>query len=92
VLVERRSHRQVAESLGLARDTVAKAVASGSPPRYERALAGSKLDPFKEWICEQSRSDPSITSAGDGESDGFAWLHRDGGNSTQRRNRWKTGC
>jgi transposase len=62
VLVERRSQRQVARSLGLARDTVARAVASGSPPRYERASAGSRLDPFKEWICEQLRADPTIQS------------------------------
>jgi hypothetical protein len=62
VLVERRSQRQVAKSLGLARDTVARAVASGSPPRYERASVGSKLDPFKEWICEQLRADPTIQS------------------------------
>jgi transposase len=62
VLVERRSQRQVARSLGLARDTVARAVVSGSPPRYERASAGSRLDPFKEWICEQLRADPTIQS------------------------------
>jgi hypothetical protein len=62
VLVERRSQRQVAKSLGLARDTVARAVASGSPPRYERASVGSKLDPFKEWICGQLRADPTIQS------------------------------
>lgn len=36
VLVE----RQVAKSLGVARDTVARALASGSPPRYERPRAG----------------------------------------------------
>ena len=62
VLVEQRSQRQVAKSLGLARDTVARAVASDSPPKYERAVVVSKLDPFKEWICEQLRDDPSIQS------------------------------
>jgi transposase len=62
VLVEHRSQRQVAKSLGLARDTVARALASDAPPRYERTPAGSKLDPFKEWICEQLRADPSIQS------------------------------
>jgi hypothetical protein len=62
VLVERRSQRQVAKSLGLARDTVARAVASDLPPKYERAPAGSKLDPFKEWICEQLRADPAMQS------------------------------
>lgn len=58
VLVEGLSQRQVARRLGLARATVAKAVASEMPPKYSRTLAGSKLDPFKDWICEQRRHDP----------------------------------
>ena len=62
VLVEGRSQREVARRLGLARDTVAKAVASEAPPRYSRVSAGSKLDRFKGWICEQLREDPSISS------------------------------
>jgi hypothetical protein len=62
VLVERRSQRHVARSLGIARDTVAKAVASDVPPRYLRPAAVSKLDPFREWICEQLRADPTIPS------------------------------
>ena len=62
VLVERRSQRQVARSLGLARDTVARALASDAPPRYERSPVVSKLDPFREWICEQLAADPSIPS------------------------------
>jgi hypothetical protein len=62
VLVERRSQREVARLTGLARDTIAKAVASESPPKYFRAPAGSKLDPFKDWICAQLRTDPTIQS------------------------------
>jgi transposase len=62
VLAEGRSQREVALLTGLARDTVAKAVASEEPPKYSRAPAGSKLDPFKDWICEQLRADPSIQS------------------------------
>ena len=62
VLVERRSQRQVSKSLGLARDTVARALASDAPPRYERPVVVSKLDPFKEWICGQLFDDPSIES------------------------------
>ena len=62
VLVERRSQRQVAKSLGLARDTVARALVSDAPPRYVRASAGSKLDPFREWICEQLQAEPRIPS------------------------------
>jgi len=60
VLVEGLSERAVARRLGLARATVARAVASETPPRYVRAPAGSKLDPFKEWVCEQLREDPRI--------------------------------
>ena len=62
VLVEGRSRREVALRLGLARDTVAKAVRSETPPKYSRMPAGSKLDPFREWICEQLREDPMIQS------------------------------
>lgn len=62
VLVEGRSQREVARRLGLARDTVAKALRSDTPPRYSRAAVGSKLDPFKDWICEQLQADPTIQS------------------------------
>jgi len=62
VLVEGRSQREVALRMGLARDTVAKAVHSETPPKYSRAAAGSKLDTFRDWICEQLREDPTIPS------------------------------
>jgi hypothetical protein len=62
VLVEGRSQREVARLLGLARDTGARAVRSPERPKYLRAPAASKLDPFKEWVCEQLRSDPRIPS------------------------------
>ncbi|MBV9716098.1 MAG: IS21 family transposase [Solirubrobacterales bacterium] len=62
VLVEGRSQREVARLTGLARDTVARAVARDTPPRYTRAPAGTKLDSFKDWICEQLREDPTIPS------------------------------
>ena len=60
VLVEGLSQRQVARRLGLARNTVARAVASETPPRYSRVVAGSKLDPFKDWICERLREEPGL--------------------------------
>jgi hypothetical protein len=60
VLVEGRSQREVARRLGLARDTVARAVHLDEPPRYVRARAVSKLDPFRDWICEQLQTDPRI--------------------------------
>jgi Mu transposase-like protein len=60
VLVDGRSQRAVARLLGVSRGTVAKAVGSETPPRYSRAPAGSKLDPFRDWVCEQLREDPTI--------------------------------
>jgi transposase len=62
VLVEGRSRREVARLTGLARDTVAKAVASETPPKYSPMPAGSKLDPFRDWICERLQGDPTIQS------------------------------
>jgi len=60
--VEKRSKRAIHRLTGLHRDTISRALASEAPPRYERARAGSKLDPYREWICEQLRVDPSIQS------------------------------
>jgi len=62
VLVEGRSQREVAQLTGLARDTVQRAVRSPMPPKYSRAPVGSKVDPFKDWICEQLRAEPTIPS------------------------------
>jgi transposase len=58
--VERLSIREISRRTGLHRKTVRRALAARTPPRYERAAAGSKLDPFRDWICEQLRADPSI--------------------------------
>jgi hypothetical protein len=35
---------------------------------------------------------PGVAARGADENDGLRWPRRDGGNSSQRRNRWKTGC
>jgi Mu transposase, C-terminal domain len=56
------SGREISRRTGLARDTVAGLLAATEPPRYARAPAGSKLDPFKDWICEQLAVDPRIQS------------------------------
>ena len=58
--VERLSIREIRRRTGLHRKTIRRALSSGSPPRYSRAPAASKLDPFKDWICEQLDDDPSI--------------------------------
>jgi hypothetical protein len=46
----------------LHRKTVRRALAAAEPPKYARAVTGSKLDPFREWICEQLQADPRIQS------------------------------
>ena len=60
--VERCSKRAIHRLTGVHRDTITRAIESEVPPKYERAPAGSKLDPFKDWICEQLRADPTIQS------------------------------
>jgi transposase len=60
--VEGLSARGISRRTGLARDTVARLLAASEPPRYRREPAGSKLDPFKDWICEQLQADPRIQS------------------------------
>ena len=61
-LVERLSIHEIRRRTGLHRETIRRALASDQPPRYERVPAGSKLDPVKDWICEQLRLDPRIPS------------------------------
>jgi transposase len=60
--VEKRSKREIHRLTGLHRDTITRALAAEAPPRYERAPAGSKLDPYREWICEQLQAEPTIQS------------------------------
>src|SRR5436305_15154551 len=42
--VERRSKRAIRRLTGAHRDTITRAIASDTPPRYERRSRGSKLD------------------------------------------------
>jgi hypothetical protein len=60
--VEKRSKRAIHRLTGLHRDTIRRALGSEAPPRYERPAVGSRLDPFKEWICEQLRAEPTLQS------------------------------
>jgi hypothetical protein len=60
--VERLSIREISRRTGLHRRTVRRALAAQTPPKYARAAAASKLDPFKEWICDQLQADPAIQS------------------------------
>jgi hypothetical protein len=61
-LVGKRSKREIHRLTGLHRDTITRAIAAEAPPRYERARAGSKLDPYREWICEQLQVEPTLQS------------------------------
>src|ERR1022692_4424113 len=42
--------KAIARRMGLARNTVREALAADSPPRYERAPAGSRCDAFEPAI------------------------------------------
>ena len=68
--VERLSIREISRRTGLHRKTIRRALAAETPPRYSRAPAASKLDPFRDWICEQLRArpdDPVVAAARDGQ-------------------------
>src|SRR4051794_4318510 len=60
--VEGLSIREISKRTGLHRKTVRRALAAETPPRYARPAAVSKLDPFRDWICEQLEADPRIQS------------------------------
>jgi transposase len=54
------SVRELARQTGLSRNTVRAALRSPEPPRYRRAPAGSKLDPFKDEICRLLGEEPGL--------------------------------
>src|SRR3954469_23186548 len=56
-LTQREIHRRT----GLHRDTIRNAVNSETPPKYERAPAGSKLDPFKHEIHRLLKQDATLS-------------------------------
>jgi transposase len=60
--VEGLSGREISRRTGLARDTVSRLLAASRPPAYSRAPAGSVLDPFRDWVCEQLKADASTPS------------------------------
>jgi transposase len=61
--VERLSIREISRRTGLHRKTVRRALAASVPPRYARTpVTVSKVDPFKEWVCEELQADPRIQS------------------------------
>src|SRR3954451_20762836 len=60
--VERLSIREISKRTGLHRKTIRRALTAEVPPTYSRPAGVSKLDPFREWICEQLQGDPGIQS------------------------------
>ena len=63
---------EISPRFGLHRKTVRRALTAEVPPRYAQLAAGSKLDLFKDWICEQlagGSADPVAAAAGDGLRD-----------------------
>jgi len=51
------SKKAIARRLGMSRNTVARLTASETPPCYERAAAGSLLDPFKDAVAAMLTKD-----------------------------------
>lgn len=60
--VEGMSKAAIAAKLSMSRNTVARLVALTEPPRYERAPAGSQLDPFKEQVAAMLVEDPRVAA------------------------------
>lgn len=64
--VRRLHHREhlskaaIARRLGMSRPTVIRLLDLAEPPRYERGLAGSKLDPHKDAIAQMLDKDPRV--------------------------------
>ncbi|WP_432559384.1 hypothetical protein [Granulicoccus sp. GXG6511] len=58
------SQRQVTRDLGIGRSTVARAVASDGPPRYERPAVPTAFTPFEPYVRELLKTTPD--NAGDG--------------------------
>jgi transposase len=53
--------KELACRYGIDRNTVRRALRSDRPPRYERRLRPSKLDPLKDEIHRLLRRDPKLT-------------------------------
>jgi hypothetical protein len=54
------SIKELARRTGMSRNTIRAALRAAEPPKYERAPAGSKLDPFKDEIHRLLGEEPSM--------------------------------
>jgi hypothetical protein len=52
--------RQVARDLGIGRSTVARAVASGGPPKYERPAVSTSFEPFEALVRQLLAKTPDM--------------------------------
>lgn len=52
----------IARRLGMSRTTVIELLAREGPPRYERASAGSMLDPYRDEIRRMLADDPGVAA------------------------------
>jgi transposase len=52
--------KELVRRTGLSRNTIRAALRASTPPRYERASTGSKLDRFKDEICRLLKDDPAM--------------------------------
>jgi hypothetical protein len=57
------SQRAIARRLGISRDTVARAIASGSPPKYVRVSGPSAFDPFEPRVRELLAQFPTMPTS-----------------------------
>jgi transposase len=57
------SMRAISRQLGVARDTVARALASPGPPVYSRPAVSSRFDPFEPAVRELLRECPSMPAS-----------------------------
>lgn len=60
--VEGMSKSAIAVKLSMSRNTVARLAAMATPPKYERAPAGSQVDPFAEQIAAMLAEDPKVAA------------------------------
>jgi transposase len=60
--VEGLSKQAIAAKLGMSRTTVYRLLGLAKPPRYQRAPAGSKLDPFHDAVAAMLREDPKVSA------------------------------
>jgi predicted transcriptional regulator len=66
--VQRLFHREdwsktdIAEKLGMSRNTVSRLLSLKEPPVYERQAAGSKLDPHKGSIAQMLGGDSGVAA------------------------------